>query len=156
METITGFSKYFTFEELTDSDSRPDLVKQNRIDAMKFIESGRKTSMMMEEVRHEVYEDKPSKVKSGYRNPILNKAIGSIAKKSTHMEFEAVDNIPPMPLKEAFTKIITAQKAGKLPKLRKVIREDHKGILHIEAKMSDDEKCHFYTTSDNKTFKEIV
>ena len=152
---MESFSKFFTFEGLTDSVSHPELVTQNRIDAKKFMLAGKRLSKLLESIRH-LFGDEPLKVNSGYRNPVLNKAIGSIAKSSTHMKFEAVDIIPNMPLKEAFNALVSAQRSGLLPDLRKVIREDHKGILHIEVKMNADEVCHFYTTSDNIKFKGIT
>jgi len=152
---MESFSKFFTFDELTDSESKPNLVAQNRIDAKKFLLAGKRLSKLLESIRH-LFGDEPIKVNSGYRNPVLNKAIGSIAKSSTHMKFEAVDIIPNMLLKEAFNALISAQRSGLIPDLRKVIREDHKGILHIEVKMSVEEACHFYTTQDNKNFKAVA
>jgi|SRR3990167_3900605 len=151
---MEGFSKYFSFNELTDSSSKPHLVEQNRIDAMQFLFAGKRLSKLLESIRH-ILGNKPLSVQSGYRNKVLNKAIGSLAKASTHMKFEASDIVPNIPLKEAFNALLIAQRSGLLPELRKVIREDHKGILHVEVKMSPDEECHFYTTSDNEIFKKV-
>ena len=153
---MVGYSKYFTFEELTDSKSHPELVAQNRTDAMPFQNAGKRLSKLLETIRH-ILGDKPLKLTSGFRNGSLNKAVGSKAKNSTHQRFEAADlMVIGMSIKEAFTALINAHRGGLLPDLRKVIREDHKGILHIEVKMSADEPTAFYTTSDNINFKKVV
>lgn len=152
---MTGYSTFFTFEELTDSNSFPELVEQNRKNAQQFQNAGKRLSKLLETVRH-ILGDKPLTVTSGFRNPSLNKAIGSKAKSSAHMRFEAADIVPNgMNIKEAFTALIMAHKGGLLPDLRKVIREDHKGILHIEVKMKADEETSFYTTKDNVSFKAV-
>lgn len=152
---MTGYSKYFSFNELTDSDSFPQLVEQNRKHAMQFQNAGKRLSKLLETVRH-ILGDKPLKVSSGFRNKELNIAVGSKAKDSSHQRFEAVDIVPNgMSIQEAFTALKMAHKGGLIPDLRKVIREDHKSILHIEVKMKADEETTFYTTSDNVKFKVV-
>jgi hypothetical protein len=153
---MEGYSKYFTFEELTDSVSFPELVSNNRKHAMQFINAGKRLSKLLESIRH-VLGDNPINATSGFRNKTLNIAVGSKAKNSAHQRFEAADIEPNgISIKEAFTSIIMAQRAGLLPDMRKLIREDHKGILHIEVKMKADEVIEFYTTSDNIKFKKVV
>lgn len=154
--TPDNFSSFFSFAELTNSASHPELVSQNRIDAKAYRLAGKRLSKLLESIRH-ILGDKPLKVNSGYRNPSLNKAVGSKAKSSAHMRFEAADIVPSgMSIKEALTAIISAQRGGLLPDLRKAIREDHKGIIHVEVKMSNDENTVFYATNDNVNFKEIA
>lgn len=151
----SGYSEFFTFEELTDSDSHKKLVKQNRIDAMKFVNSGKRLSKLLGSIRG--IWNKAIDATSGFRNDLLNKAVGSLAKNSAHQRFEAADLLPPegVSLEEFFNGIIKAYKDGLLPDLRKAIREDHRGICHVEVKMIAKEKTVFYTTNDNIKFKEV-
>lgn len=149
--TPDGFSPYFSFAELTYT-SHSDLLSKNRIDAKQYRLAGKRLSKLLESIRH-ILGDKPLKISSGYRNEALNKAVGSLAKSSSHMRFEAADIVPNMSLKEAFTAIMNAQRGGLLPDLRKAIREDHKGIIHVDVKMSDKEVFAAYTTDDNVDFK---
>lgn len=149
---MATFSKFFSFEELTDSEGHPSLVPQNRIDAKKYELAGKRLSKLLESIR-QILGDKPIKATSGFRNKELNAAVGSMAKNSAHQRFMAVDVVPSnMSIKEALTALIAAYKGGLLPDLCKVIREDHKGILHIEVKMRSDEATTFYTTKDNVIF----
>lgn len=154
---MTGFSKHFTFEELTDSESHHELVAENRKGAEHYLLAGKRLSKLLESIRH-ILGDKPLEVQSGYRNLALNKAIGSLQDGkngktlSTHCKFEAADILGG---KESFVALMNAYRGGLLPELRKVIREDHKGILHIEVKMHSDEATIFYTTSDNKKFVKV-
>jgi len=152
---MQGYSKFFTFAALTDSKNHSDLVQKNRVDALQYQNAGKRLSKLLETIRH-ILGDHPIKVSSGFRNIALNKAIGSKAKNSTHMKFEAADIIiSDRPLKEAFIAIMNAQRGGLLEDLRKVIREDHKGILHIEVKMDVNEDVNFYTTNDNVSFTRV-
>jgi hypothetical protein len=152
---MKGYSTFFTFEELTDSNSFPELLENNRKHAMQFINAGKRLSKLLESVRY-ILGDKPLKVTSGFRNQLLNIAVGSKAKNSAHQRFEAADILPNgVSLQEAFTAILMAQRGGLLPDLRKAIREDHKGIIHVEVKMKADEPTEFYTTNDNVKFKRV-
>lgn len=153
---MQGYSKFFTFTALTYSKNHSDLVQKNRVDALQYQNAGKRLSKLLETIRH-ILGDRPIKVSSGFRNLALNKAIGSKAKNSTHLKFEAADIIiSDRPLKEAFIAIMNAQRGGLLEDLRKVIREDHKGILHIEVKMDVNEEVNFYTTNDNVSFSRIA
>ena len=141
--------------DLTNSASHPDLVSQNRKDAMKYQNSGKRLSKLLESIRH-ILGDKPIKVNSGFRNPQLNLAVGSKAKSSAHLRFEACDIVPTsMPTKEAFTALINAKRGGLLPDLRKVLHEG--SWLHIECKMNADEETSFWASKDgNKTFYRVA
>jgi len=152
---VEGYDKHFTFDELTDSTSFPKLVKQNRIDAMIFVNSGKRLSKLLGSIR--TIWNKSINATSGFRNSKLNLAVGSKAKNSSHQRFEASDLLPPegMSLNDFFNGIIKAFKDGLLPDLRKVIREDHRGICHVEVKMKANEQTLFYTTNDNIKFKEV-
>ena len=151
---MQGFSTYFSFEELTNSNSRPDLVPLNRTDAMRYINSGKRLSKLLESIRS-ILGNKPLKVNSGFRNEALNKAVGSKSKASKHTVFEAVDITPPMPIREAFNALMNAQRAGLLPDLRKVL---HEGTwLHVEVAMSVGDYRGFFVSKDgNKTWEKIA
>ena len=152
---IEGYDKNFTFDELTNSSSFPELVKDNRKDALLFVNAGKRLSKLFGSIR--AIWNKPIIATSGFRNKKLNRAVGSLAENSTHQRFEAGDLLPPkgVSLNQMFEDIMKAFNDGLLPDLRKVIREDHRGICHIEVKMKADETTVFYTTNDNRKFKRI-
>jgi hypothetical protein len=152
---MNGFSQYFTFDELTDSENHPNLVHQNRIDAVKFQNAGKRLSKLLESIRH-ILGDKPLKVDSGFRNDALNLAVGSKAKNSKHTLFEACDIVPNgMSIKEAFTALITAQRGGLLPDLRKVLQEG--SWLHVEVSMSIGDYRGFFVSKDgNITWEKVA
>jgi hypothetical protein len=150
---VESFSKYFTFDELTNS-SHTELVAKNREDAKQFLLAGKRLSKLLESIRH-ILGDKPLKINSGYRNELLNTTIGSKSKNSAHTRFEAVDITPNhIPIKEAFNALMNAKKAGLLPDLRKVL---HEGTwLHIEVGMSVGDYRGFFISRDgNKTFEKV-
>lgn len=149
------FSPYFSFAELTNSESHPELVSQNRVDAKSYRLAGKRLSKLLESIRH-ILGDAPLKINSGYRNNALNGAVGSKSKNSAHTRFEAADISPSnMTIKEAFDKLIKAHKDGLLPDLRKVL---HEGTwLHIETKMNAKEETTFWASRDgNKTFEKVA
>jgi hypothetical protein len=152
---MDGYSKYFTFEELTDSESHPNLVSQNRIDAVKYINSGKLLSKLLETIRH-LFGDKPIKVDSGFRNPALNSAVGSIVPTSAHTRFEAADIVPSnMTIAEAFNTLIEDHKAGLLPDLRKVLMEGT--WLHVETNIGVGDYHGFFISHDgNKTWERVA
>jgi hypothetical protein len=151
---MQGFSTFFSFEELTNSAGHPDLVSLNRTDAMRYINSGKRLSKLLESIRG-ILGNKPLKVNSGFRNEALNKAVGSKSKASKHTVFEAVDITPSMPIKEAFNALMNAHRAGLLPDLRKVL---HEGTwLHCEVAMSVGDYRGFFVSKDgNKTFEKVA
>jgi hypothetical protein len=151
---IDNFSEYFTLKELTDSASYPEMVAQNRLDAKPYLLAGKRLSKLLESIRH-ILGDKPLKVTSGFRNARLNKAVGSKSLNSKHTVFEAVDIVPGMSIKEAFTALIMAQKGGLIPDLRKVLQEG--SWLHVEVSMSVGDYRGFFTSNDgNKTFNKVA
>ncbi len=146
------FNKYFSFDELTDSNGHKELVARNREDAIEYVTVGKKLSNLLGQIR-EVLGNKPIKVTSGFRNEFLNKAVGSKAKSSAHKRFAAADIIPSgLGITDAFNTLLTNR--DKLPELKKCIIEKNTW-LHIEVKLSLDEKQQFYTSTDGVTFKEI-
>jgi len=151
---MQGFSTFFSFEELTNSTGHPECVPLNRVDAMRYINAGKRLSKLLESIRH-ILGDKPLKVNSGFRNAALNKAVGSKSKASKHTVFEAVDITPSMPIKEAFNALMNAHRAGLLPDLRKVL---HEGTwLHCEVAMSIGDYRGFFVSKDgNKTFEKVA
>jgi hypothetical protein len=152
---MDGYSQYFSFEELTDSESHPNLVPQNRIDAVKFQNSGKRLSKLLESIRH-LFGDKPIKVDSGFRNPVLNLAVGSFVPASAHTRFEAADIVPSnMTIAEAFNTLMEDHKAGFLPDLRKVLQEGT--WLHVEVSMSAGDYRGFFVSKDgNKTWEKVA
>ena len=148
------FSRYFTFEELTDSREHKHMVETNRIHAKTFISSGEKLSQLLQDIRA-ILGGKPIKVTSGFRDKFLNAAVGSKAKTSAHMRFEAADiQHSELSAIEAFYLII--ENKEKLPTLRKVILEQvGTKWLHIEVKTSESDTLAFYTTDDGKTFIKV-
>jgi len=153
---VVGYNKFFSFDELTDSTDHKGLVEQNRKDAMIYVNSGKRLSKLLGSIR-EIW-NKSIEATSGFRNKTLNLAVGSKAKNSSHQRFEASDLLPPdgVSLNDFFKGIMDAFKKGLLPDLRKVIREDHRGICHVEVKMKADEPTSFYTTNDNINFKKVA
>jgi hypothetical protein len=149
------FSKYFSFEEMTNSASHGELVAKNREDASRYLASGEKLSMLLEEIRH-ILGDEPLKVNSGYRNMLLNKAVGSKSTSSKHTLFEAVDITPNnISVHSAFKKLIEAKKEGKLKTLRKVLEEGT--WLHVEVSTATGDYRGFFVSHDgNKTFEKIA
>jgi hypothetical protein len=152
---MDGFSQYFTFEDLTKSERHPDLVPQNRADAEKFKDSGARLSMLLEKIRH-ILGDKPIKIDSGFRNEALNHAVGSVAKNSKHMVFEAADVVHSvLSIEEAFEALMKAKKDGLLPNLRKVLQEGT--WLHIEVGADENDYRGFFISHDgNKTWEKIA
>ena len=159
---MKNFSPYFTFEELTDSQSHSDLVKLNRVDAIEFKVAGERLSKLLESIRH-ILGDHPIKINSGYRNEALNKAVGGVDKivngkkvLSSHRRFEAADITPTdKPLKESFNAILRAYQGGLLPDLRKCIIEKGRW-LHIEVSMSEGDYKGFLTTADGINFTKVA
>jgi hypothetical protein len=152
---MEGYSQYFTFEDLTKSERHPDLVPQNRADAMKFKDSGARLSMLLEKIRH-ILGDKPIIVNSGFRNEALNEAVGSVVKNSKHMVFEAADIVhSEMTIEEMFEALIKAKKAGFLPNLRKALQEGT--WLHVEVGADENDYRGFFVSHDgNKTWEKIA
>lgn len=160
----TSFSKYFTFVELTNSKNHKDLVPQNRVDAMVYINSGKRLSKLLETIKLKVFNGVVISVSSGFRNIKLNHAVGSRQdgkegrKLSNHCKFEAADIIPQdYTLKQAFDMIMAAYKKGLLPDLRKCIIEGvgSKEWLHIEVSMSPGDFKGFFTTNDGIKYTKI-
>ena len=149
---MQGFHKNFTFEELTRT-RHTSLQQKNIKESLKFINAGKRLSKLLGSIR-ESYGFALS-VSSGYRCPELNVAVGSKAKSSTHMKFEAADVIPRGKTAKEFFDWLEENR-DKFGDLRKAIYESHKGIVHIEVKMSADEPQTFYTTNDNVAFKSIA
>ena len=149
---MQGFHKNFTFEELIKT-HHTNLQNTNIEQSMKYINAGKRLSKLLGSIR-EAYGFALS-VSSGYRCPELNIAVGSKAKSSAHMKFEAADVIPRGKTAKEFFDWLDVH-AVEFHDLRKAIYESHKGIVHIEVKMSADEPQTLYTTNDNITFKGVA
>lgn len=163
---MEGFSKYFTFEELTNSANHPNLVVENRKDAMQFLEAGKRNSILLEDIKFIALDGDIVDVSNGHRCDSLNKAVGGVdriingvKKLSKHRIFEATDSVPRKhTVKDAFKKIMDAHKAGKLPNLRKcIIEEVHGKIwLHTEAMQPNDKFLGFWETTDAKNYTRVA
>ena len=149
---MQGFHKNFTFEELIRT-SHLSLQNTNIEQSIQYIKAGKRLSKLLGSIR-EAYGFALI-VSSGYRCPELNTKVGSKAKSSTHMKFEAADIIPRGKTAKQFFDWLEENK-DKFGDLRKAIYESHKGIVHIEVKMSSDEPQTLYTTNDNITFKGVA
>ena len=149
---MQGFSKYFTFEELTHTNHK-SLQQENRTKAMQFINAGKRLSKLLGSIR-ESYGS-PIAISSGYRCPSVNTAVGSKAKSSAHLRFEAGDCIPVGKDLKQFFNWLNAN-SEQFPDLRKAIIEYHKGIVHIEVKMDANEPQIFYATHDNVSFEVVA
>ena len=149
---MQGFHKNFTFEELIKT-HHTNLQNTNIEQSMKYINAGKRLSKLLGSIR-EAYGFALS-VSSGYRCPELNIKVGSKAKSSAHLRFEAADVIPIGKTAKQFFYWLENNK-DRFSDLRKAIYESHKGIVHIEVKMSADEPQTLYTTNDNITFKGVA
>ena len=143
---------HFSFKELTNSESHPDLVPQNMADARRFEKQMRYTACTLEEIRKVL--GVPMKVTSGFRNNALNKAVGGSAT-SGHAKGLCADFIPiGMEALEAYALIMDNK--DKCPSLKKCIFESIKGArwLHIETKTEANQPTQFYTTTNGKNYIE--
>ena len=144
---------HFSFKELTNSESHPDLVPQNMADARRFEKQMRYTACTLEEIRKVL--GVPMKVTSGFRNNALNKAVGGSAT-SGHAKGLCADFIPlGLDITDAFAMIQNSR--DKCPSLKKCIYESVRGSkwLHIETKTEANQPQQFFTTSNGKTYTEI-
>ena len=144
---------HFSFEELTNSESYPDLVPQNMADSRRFEKQMRYTACTLEEIR--AILGVPMKITSGFRNGALNKAVGG-SPTSGHAKGLCADFQPiGLEISHAFN-MIQANKS-KCPSLKKCIYESINGSkwLHIETKTEASQPQQFFTTSNGKTYTEI-
>ena len=144
---------HFSFEELTNSESHPELVPQNMADARRFEKQMRYTACTLEEIRRVL--NVPMKITSGFRNGALNKAVGGSAT-SGHTKGLCADFIPiGMEIHQAF-EMIQANKS-KCPSLKKCIYESIGGAkwLHVETKTESNQPQQFFVTTNGKTYTEI-
>lgn len=152
MPEINSFSKYFTFEELTNT-SHSSLLDDNREKAKKYINAGKRLSKLLESIR-ELLGSKPITVSSGFRSHELNKKVGGSAT-SGHTRFECADIVPQGDIGEVFNFIM--HNKDKLPDLRKAIieRVGTKKWIHVQVKMDANSKQEFYATSDGKSYTKV-
>lgn len=145
-------SEHFTYAELTNSESHPDLVGRNMADAEAFEKQLKYTAYTLEEIRRVL--GVPMKITSGFRNNALNKAVGG-SPTSGHTRGLCADFKPiGMSVEDAYD-LIMMNKA-KCPSLKKCIFESVKGAkwLHIETKTEANQPTQFYTTTDGRNYIE--
>lgn len=146
-------SEHFSFLELTDSESYPELVGRNMADARAFEKQLKYTAYTLEEIRRVL--GVPMKITSGFRNGALNKAVGG-SPTSGHAKGLCADFIPlGLDITDAFAMIQNSR--DKCPSLKKCIYESVRGSkwLHIETKTEASQPQQFFTTSNGKTYTEI-
>lgn len=148
-------TEHFSFEELTDSSKFPNLVEQNRLDAMNpiLLKHLKYIAGTLEEIR--VVLGCKIAISSGYRNDALNKAVGG-STTSTHKQGITADIVPYIgTVEEAFEKLLANR--DKLPSMRKCIIEGIKGKvwLHIQAKVETKEKQEFFKTNDGINYIKV-
>ena len=145
-------SEHFTYEELTNSESHPDLVGRNMADARAFEKQLKYTAYTLEEIRRVL--GIPMKITSGFRNTALNKAVGG-SPTSGHAKGLCADFKPMgMSVEDAYDLIMMNK--SKCPSLKKCIFESIKGAkwLHIETKTEANQPTQFYTTTDGRNYIE--
>lgn len=148
-----GFSKFFTFQNMTKSNKYKQAVEANRKEALEYLASGRRLSFLCEDIREIL--GVPMIETSGFRGVLLS-TLGGFSSTSSHTRFEALDVVPVgMSVNRAFD-VIKAN-AIKLPNLRKVILEkiDGQEWLHIEVKTKDSDTLAFYETTDGVNYKKV-
>ena len=146
-------TEHFSFIELVDSKSHPELVSQNMVDARGYEKQLKYTAYTLEEIRRVL--GVPMKITSGFRNGVLNKAVGG-SPTSGHTKGLCADFIPiGMEVNDAF-ELIQLNK-DKCPSLKKCIYESVRWSkwLHIETKTEANQPQQFFTTSNGKTYTEI-
>ena len=142
----------FTFDELT-STSHNELLEANKESAKAFMKQLKYVAGTLEEIRAVL--GVPMRITSGYRNGVLNKAVGGSAT-SGHTKGLCADFIPVgIEISHAFD-MIQANK-HKCPSLKKCIYESIGGAkwLHVETKTEANQPQQFFTTSNGKTYTEI-
>ena len=142
----------FSYEELTNSQSHPDLVNRNMADARAFEKQLKYTASTLEEIR--AILGVPMKITSGFRNVALNKAVGG-SPTSGHAKGLCADFKPVgLSVEEAYELI--KSNMNKCPSLKKCIYESVKGAkwLHIETKTEANQPTQFFTTSNGKNYIE--
>ena len=146
-------SEHFSFIELVDSKSHPELVNQNMMDARGYEKQLKYTAYTLEKIRRVL--GVPMKITSGFRNGALNKAVGG-SPTSGHTKGLCADFIPlGLDTTDAFAMIQNSR--DKCPSLKKCIYESVRGSkwLHIETKTEANQPQQFFTTSNGKTYTEI-
>ena len=146
-------SEHFSFIELVDSKSHPELVNQNMIDARGYEKQLKYTAGTLEEIRAILCV--PMKITSGFRNNALNKAVGG-SPTSGHTKGLCADFIP-LGLDVDVAYDLIMMNKTRCPSLKKCIYESVKGAkwLHIETKTEANQPTQFFTTTNGKTYTEI-
>lgn len=151
-------SKHFSFDELTTT-SHDELLSGNREQAKGFMKQLKYTAGALEEVRSLLGVSMT--ITSGYRSPMLNKAVGG-SPTSKHTHGLCADFKPNgMSVKDAFA--IIQKNKDKLHSVRKAIIEgggkNGASWIHLQAKTPTDvnEPIELYASIDGgKTFKAVT
>ena len=146
-------TEHFTFYEMTDSERHPELVEQNRIDAMAYQKQIKYIAGTLEEIRAVL--GVPLMVTSGFRNNALNKAVGG-SPTSGHAKGLCAD-IEPLGMEVLKAQKIIMVNKDKCPSLKKCIVEMVKGKewLHIETKTERFQPTQFFVTTNGRTYTEV-
>jgi uncharacterized protein YcbK (DUF882 family) len=133
--------------------SHTNLFEKNQQESEAYRENIERVASQLQIIRD--FYGKAVKISSGFRGPALNKAVGSTAKKSQHLEGRAADfTVSGIPTKQVFDDI----KSGKikLTDCSKVIYENFGSVwIHLGVGESKELAINFYTTTDGKSYKAV-
>ena len=121
--------KYFTIDEMCASDTAERKKIDNTPNADARLRMQRLIEQLLDPIR--AAWGSPITVNSGYRSPVLNRAVGGVAT-SQHVKGEAADITVGSTAdnKRLFDKIVELQKAGKIA-FDQLIDESNFAWIHI-------------------------
>lgn len=121
---MTSLSAHFTLEEFTRSDAATRIGNDNQ-PTSEHLENLQKTAAAMELVRT-ACGDVPVVVSSGYRNPVVNAAVGGVPDSDHALGWACDFTVSGLSLNDIAAKIIDAEIA-----FDQLIKETSRSILHI-------------------------
>lgn len=119
-----NLSPHFTLEEFTRSDAAKKIGNDNE-PTPEHLENLKATAEGMELVRT-ACGNVPVAVSSGYRNPVVNHAVGGVPNSDHALGWACDFTVPPMSLDDIAAKIMSAE----IP-FDQLIKETSRSILHI-------------------------
>lgn len=149
-------STNFTFSEITNSSSHPELVPANQREAETYLDNLRNQCVyILQPLRNLL--GKPITITSGFRGASLNKVVGGTPT-SDHSTGRATDIVVDgMTAKELF-ELIQENKGIFTGWLHKCILEEVNGKswCHIAHRRPDEAVGAFYVTNDGKNYDRIA
>lgn len=127
-----------------------NLFETNKKESEQYIDNIQRVANQLQIIRD--YYGKPVRISSGFRGPALNKAVGSTAKKSQHLEGRAADfTVEGIKTKQVFDDIKSG--AIKLTDCNKLIYENFGSIwIHIGVGETEGLDIAYYTTTNGKSY----